>query len=312
MIKNVIIVCLFLVNVLQSQNVVTGKLTTISDYKVVVLYQLKGINQNYIKNVDIIDGNFSMEIPENTAKGMYRLAYDLKQNYYVDFVYNNESIELEFDPNNPDLPATFIKSTENSIQADYLNKTAIFRQKLDSIQLAYFKTNDEQLKASLANRYSNFYDLFVKNQHYFETESTGKLVNHFIKSDFKYYAPQIIPTPQEYLNSEVDHFFDYIDFEDEELRNSIVITQKVIDYVFYLNRSDDPQVQKALYKNSVLKVIQKLGNNNSLVSEISTGLMYAFIQVEATEMIDFILNSIYKKLPEEFVDTEVINEIEAN
>ena len=66
-----------------------------------ILYQLKGVNQNYILNADITKGNFSFEMPENASKGMYRLSYDLEKNLFVDFIYNNESVELQFNGESP-------------------------------------------------------------------------------------------------------------------------------------------------------------------------------------------------------------------
>ena len=307
-----IIFSLFLISyVAQSQNVVKGTFTGVNENKWVILYQLKGVNQNYIANADVVSGKFSFNIPENTPKGMYRLTYDIENSGFVDILYNNESVEVEFDPNNQLETLKIIASEENKLYYNYLNEIEVMRQKLDAIQLSFFRTDDEKQKESLKTDYSSAYELFKNVQTKFETASVGKLANHFIKANQKYYAPTIINTPQEYLNSERQHFFDFINFNDNELRNAVFINQKIIEYVFYLSQSDDAQVQTVLYKNAVIDVLQKIGENNALASEVSATLMLAFTQIQNVTLVDFMLESIYKKLPKEFIDEALVVEVES-
>ena len=306
-----IIFSLFLISyIAQSQNVVKGTFTGVNENKWVILYQLKGVNQNYIANADLVAGKFSFNIPENSPKGMYRLTYDIENNGFVDFLYNNESVEVEFDPKNQVETLKIIASEENKLYYNYLNEIEIIRQKLDANQLTFFRTVEEDKKEFLKDEYSKVFELYKSTQTKFEEISVGKLANHFIKSNQKYYSPAIINTPQEYLNSEKEHFFDFLDFNDSELRNSVFINQKIIEYVFYLSQSDDVQVQTALYKNAVVEVLQKIGENKALASEVSGTLMLAFTQMQNVTLVDFMLESIYKKLPKEFIDDALVLEIE--
>jgi thiol-disulfide isomerase/thioredoxin len=282
-----------------------------NNYEWVILYQLKGLSQNYIANVDVVSGVFKITIPENTPTGMYRISYDLQNNGYVDFIYNNESVDMEFDPKNQLETLHFITSEENKLFANYVNEVELIRQNLDSIQLTFFKSVEEEQKEGLKELYNLTFKNYTNLQTNYEANSVGKLAHHFIKANKKYYAPQIINAPQEYLNSEKVHFFDFIDFNDNELRNSVLINQKVIDYVFYLSQSDDAQVQTALYKNAVVEVMQKIGDNNSLASEVCATLMFAFTQIQNVTLVDFTLESIYKKLPKEYVDAAVVLEVES-
>ncbi|MBP8792282.1 MAG: TlpA family protein disulfide reductase [Lutibacter sp.] len=308
--KKLVYIILFAVGIVQGQNSVKGTISNASEYKYAILYQLKGMNQNYILNADIIAGKFSFEMPADASKGVYRLSYNLEHNLFVDFIYNNEAIEVEFDGKNPTETTNFLISEENKIHSNYFDEITMARLDADAKQLAFLKREDDTSNEALEDAYLDAYQTVTDIQASYEALSEGKLVQHFIKADAKYYAPELIQTPQEYLTSTKEHFFDYIDFNDAELNNSTVISQKVIDYVFYLNQSDDPQVQTALYKSAVLDVLQKIGTNNSLVSEISTVLMYTFIQVKNNTLIDFVLNDVYKKLPFEVVDQVVISEIE--
>jgi len=310
--KNIFFALFLISSIAQSQTSIKGTMNPVNkNYEWVILYQLKGAKQLYIANVTVVDGKFKVDFPENSAKGMYRITYDLKNNGFVDFIYNNETIEVEFDPGYPSGTVKILVSEENKIYNEYQNETNAIRQKLDSLQLAYFKTSDENQKNSSIELYGELYSSYNVSQKKFEDNSIEKLANHFIKSSYKYYAPAIIQTPQEYLNSEKKHYFDFINFNDDELRNSIFLSEKVIDYVFYLNQSDDLEVQYALYKNAVKEVMDKVGENNSLKSELSTILLYTFAQVQNTVLIDFLIDDIYKKLPNEYVDEAVIKDVQS-
>ena len=309
MLKNLLFIVLFISLTVQSQNFVKGKIEPVNDYSWVVLYQLKGAKQLYIKNTTIDKGEFSIEIPQNSSKGMYRLLYSQEGNGYVDFIYNNENIELKYNPEEPVVSLEFINSKENKIYSSYKNELAFRMQQLDSVQLSYFKLITESDKNKANNVYEKSLNNFKNFQTQFEEESEGTLASHFIKSGKKYYSNNLLQTPQEYLNSEKLHYFDFIDFNDEVLSNSIFFSGKIIDYVFYLNGSDDIEVQNKLYVNSVQVVLNKIENSN-LKSEMITTLLYTFAQIENTVLIDFLIDDFYKKLPESLKNESVINEIQ--
>jgi thiol-disulfide isomerase/thioredoxin len=301
----------FLISIgVQSQTYVKGILNPAKDYSWIALYQLKGSEQLYIANTTISNGEFVIELPENTSKGMYRLFYDQQNNGVLDFIYNHENVELKFNPLSPSKTVEFSASEENKIYSKYLIESEIKKRKLDSLQLTFFKLKEENKKNSSKNLYQQARNNFNQFQKQFETNSKGKLANHFITSSNKYYAENLFEVPQKYLNSEKLHYFDFINFEDQELRNSIFMSEKIIAYVFYLNRSNDVDVQNGLYKYAVNEVLFKMGENTALKSEILTTLLFTFAQIENTILIDFLLNNFYLKLPENFIDKTVIKEVQ--
>jgi len=292
----------------QSQTYVTGTLDSAKNYSWIALYKLKGAKQLYVKNAAITNGEFSIEIPTNASIGMYRLAYGQQNGYFIDFIYNNENVKLKFNPENPSESVEFLISEENKIFQNYLYEFAVKQQKLDSFQLSFFKLKDEHERTISNNLYAISRSNFNEFQLLFEKETEGKLSNHFIESSNKYYAPKLIETPQEYLNSEKLHFFDFINFNDQELRNSTFINKKIVDYIFYLNGSDDAEVQNILYKNAVQEVLNKI-DDIDLKSEVLTSLLYTFSQIENIVLIDFIIEDFYNKLPETYRSAAVINDI---
>lgn len=309
MLKKLLFVIVLVSYTIQSQNIVKGILSPAKDYSWVVLYQLKGAKQLYIKNATILNGAFSIDFPQNASKGMYRLMYSMKNGSFVDFIFNNENVELKFDPENPSETVEFLTSEENKIYHKFLLESANRMQQLDSLQLSFFNLEDENDKNIAKDLYEVSNTKFNEFQTKFENNTKGKLANHFVKSSHKYYSPSIIETPQEYLNSEKKHYFDFINFKDAELLNSTFFSKKVIEYVFYLNGSDDVQVQNALYKNAVQEVFQKIEDVN-LKSELLTTLLYTFAQIENTILIDYLINDFYNKLPEELKNATMINEVQ--
>lgn len=290
---------LFFVSILvQSQHTVTGTMKPIdADVSWVALYKLQGSKQNYVQNVTIENGVFKFELPENTSKGMYRLRYKMDNTSIVDFIYNNENVDLEFDPKKSAETLQFLTSEENILFSDFERKSAFFQQKLDSLQYSYFRLEVPEDRLASEKLYKNTlfkYDVFQQEN---EIKAADKLALHYMKVAKKYYSETLFTSPQEYLNSVKTHFFDFIDFTDTYLQHSTFISEHILNYVFYLNVSDDTEVQQLLYKNAVNDLMGKLNDNNTLKSDVLTTLLFSFSQEENVELVNYLLNNFYYKLP---------------
>ena len=118
-----LLLLLFLIGAtIQSQTFVKGTMSPVmNDFEWVILYQLKGAKQLYVANVEINNGEFKVDFPENSPNGMYRLVYDMNNGGYVDVLYSNENIELKFDPSFPSGTLKFLTSEENKLFANYFS-----------------------------------------------------------------------------------------------------------------------------------------------------------------------------------------------
>ena len=301
MLKKLIVLLFFISYSVQSQHFVKGTMNpTNEEFTWVALYQLVGSKQIFIKNGTLENGMFSIEIPENSAEGMYRLHYEMDNINFVDFIFTNKNVELEFDPSKPSETIKFSTSEENILYSNYLNQTNELKQQLNSIQYSYFNLQTENEKNDAAKLYEIYFLKHAEVQEQFEENSIGKLANHFIKASKKYYAQHLIETPQVYLNSEKKHFFDFINFSDETLINSTFITQNVLDYVFYLNVSEDFEVQNILHKNAINEVLGMQTENIKIKRDLITTLLYAFAQNENITIVDYLKKNHYNKLPNEY------------
>jgi thiol-disulfide isomerase/thioredoxin len=252
-----------------------------------------------------------MEIPKGTSSGMYRLSFNPDVFGFADFLFGQEDISLKFNPLNVSNSIEFLTSEENKTYINYLNETASMKQKLDSLQIAFFGLKDKKQDKITIDLFAETLNIYTKTQSEYEKRTEGKLANHFIKSARNYFAPTLFTSPQEYLNSVKQHYFDFINFEDNAMKNSNFFGEKAIEYVFYLNVSDDVQVQNALYKNAVSEVMQKVGENNEVKTEILTSLVYAFEQFQNMSIAGFVINEFYSKLPANFIDEALVDEMQS-
>ena len=311
MLKKLLLLCLFISFSIQGQTWVKGSLKSAEKYSWVALYQLKATSQLYVANATLKDGSFSMKFPSNASSGMYRLLYDLENDGYVDFIYNNETINLEFDPENPTETIVYSTSVENQLYHAYKEEMRASKYLLDSLQRNYFYLKDSIQKKVSNEMYMDIVLTKSKIQENYEKESIGKLVYHFIKSSYTYSASELIKSPQEYLNSVKDHFFDSIDFQNKELINTPFLSEKAVDYVFHLNGSDDAEVQTKLFKRAVLEVLEKVAEDIYIKSELITSLMYTFAQIENSLLTRYLMDHYYDKLPVEYINSDLKDAIHA-
>lgn len=294
----------------QSQHSVTGIVSPKNDLVTrVILYQLKGSKQVYISNSKIDNDQFKLEIPQGTEAGMYRLSFSPVAFGFVDFLFGQENVSLKFDSRNLSNSVEFLTSEENKTYANYLAETLKVQHKLDSLQIAFFGLKDKKQDEITIDSYIKNLNIYTKTQNQYEEKTEGKLANHFIKASRKYFAPSLFVSPQEYLNSVKQHYFDFMDFDDSTLKNATFFSERAIEYVFYLNVSDDAQVQNALYKSAINEIIQKIGENYEVKSDIFTSLIYAFEQFENLTMTSFVIDEFYSKLPEHLKDKALVDEM---
>ncbi|MBL4745452.1 MAG: thioredoxin family protein [Flavobacteriaceae bacterium] len=297
---------LLLKDSVSTQITLKGHLKPAKDYSWVILYRIVGAQQRYVENTQLKAGEFSINMPENATEGMYRLTYDLNNNGYVDFIYNKKDISLVFNPENPGNSLKFIISEENKNFKSYLADITRNQNELDSLQFTYFNSTDKKIAEK---HYLVAYSNLQKTQANYATKSSGTVSESFIYSLQKYNPPVIIETAQEYLNSTKDHFFDFIDFKNPMLINSTILTKKVVNYVYYLNSSEDYQIQQALYKKAMIEVFDLIKEQPMLRAELLTTLMYGFVEMENLPLVDYLMEHYYRKLPETAQDKEVIDDI---
>ena len=308
MLKKILFLFLLFTTLVNAQHTITGKMNPPEKFSWIVLYQLKGAKQDYIVNTTVTNGEFTMTIPKTATPGTYRLIYDIQNRLFVDVIYNNEDISLTFNPLHPNQSIKFSTSNENKIYQQYLKAILKPQQQLDSLQVVYFNATDSKIDKKISELYQKQYANLQATQQQFETLSKEKLVNHFIKASKRYNAATPQKVPSEYLTEVKNHFFDAIDFNDNVLLNSTFISDKINDFIFYMNSSDDKATLTKLRKEAITEVLSKIKGNPKLSKDIQEGLLYNFAQQQDITLTNHVLNS-YIQLPKELQDVAFIGDI---
>ena len=305
MLKKLIIILFIATLSVNAQDTIRVKINPVGQFKKVMIYSVIGASQKYVANASLVDDVFKIVVPKESESGMFRLYFDINNGYF-DFIYNQESVSFTFDADAPETSAVFDISEENKVYQSYLNSIQIQQYKVDSIQYAYF--NPDQ-KPSLIGQYATELNKLYELQESFEKASEGKMAFDFIKSNEKYYHPEIIASPQEYLEITKTHFFDYIDFSNQHLMQSSFFVDGAIEYVFYVNAAEDSEIDDQLKKDAIENTMLKVGENLEPKSEILNSLIYAFAGQQNVEMTNFVLDKYYSKLPEGFKSEVFVSQI---
>ena len=313
--KKILALIFFVSSFAHAQYTIKGTMNPTLKSDWVILYKIEGAKQKFVKNSKIIIdsiivdgkkqavGKFSFSLPKDTKIGAYRITYKLEGAGFVDFFFNKENVSLSFHPQYPNQSVSFSKSKENSFYKNYLNAISKAQQTIDSIQITALQNPNSDLKTVYKTAFDKANSIQKK---YLET-SKGMYVEPFIKASFRNSPSEIIETPQKYMSNMVDTFFDSMDFNNKTLLNSSFLIDRITDYVFYINYSEDALSQQKLYKKSVDKVISK-AENIIFKKDAIEFLISQFEGSKNLELIDYLFENHYNKLPENLQDKKFKDE----
>tara|TARA_R110002124_G_scaffold89643_5_gene229190 strand:+ start:11021 stop:12352 length:1332 start_codon:yes stop_codon:yes gene_type:complete len=291
---------------LQAQYKISGEMNPSEKYTWVILYKTEGARQVFVKSGKIANGKFSFELPADAKPGAYRVSYKTEGSGFADFLFNKEDIAFTFNPEKAEETILFSKSSENKLYQEYISVVSNQQYKTDSLQVAYLKNPI----AKTATLYKTQLVKIAALQKKYLAKSKGKMVYHFIKATNRYNSSNIAKNPQVYLKSINDHFFDTIDFSNPILYNSTFLIDRITDYVFYMNYSDDTTKQRELHDKAVKIVLEK-AKNQLFKKDIIEFLITQFVNANNIDFADYLLNYFYKKLPTNIQNTEfVVNYLE--
>lgn len=296
---------------LQAQFGVQGTIDPDHDYSWILLYKMQNGDQTYVANADVIDGQFNFKIDENQPSGIYRAYYQIENSLYVEFIYNREEVAFSFDPTNPEQSITFSRSEENNMYHNYYQAIRANQQKLDSVQVLYFKASEAKEEVQLTEAYKKILADLREEQNNYEKKSDDLLANHFIKASEQYNAETPFKNPEDYLSAIKSNFFNAIDLSDSTLTHSSFIYDRLNDYVFYLNQGEDQASENVLQKDAIEKAVDWIGNDIEILSSFEVDLLETYLLSENAEMINFVLDNYYLSLPAGNQNEELISRARA-
>jgi hypothetical protein len=297
MIKRLLLLLVLLPSYLLAQHTIKGLLSSSDDFTWILLYKIKDGKQIYLDNAEVNNGAFEFSIPESEHPGVYKIFYQLENQLYVEFIFNKENVEFTFDPYDPLNTINFLESDENILNQRYYNTIINNQTELDSLQVAYFNSSDSKEKKRVRKQYKEKLKEVNSNQLHFENISKGKLVNNIIKASKQYNPKNPIRTPDNYLIDVKKHFFDAIDFGDPVLLNSTIISDKIMDFIFYLNQSDNLKTLNEMQKESINNSLSKIESNLDFKKNVEESILDQYATEQNEEMVNFMLANHYDDLP---------------
>jgi thiol-disulfide isomerase/thioredoxin len=299
----------------QAQFSINGTLTSNLDTDWVVLYQNKDSQQQFVQNTTIKKdnvfmngrnqtiGTFQFELPADTKAGSYRIKYSNREEGFMDFVFNEEDVSFAFHPDYPEQTVLFSESKENIIYKNYLTEIAEQQQKLDSLQITSINNNQLDLKLPYTAELAALNNIQQK----YLRSSKEMYVYPFIKAGLRTNASIIKPDVKEYIHHVRTTFFDNINFSNPTLINSSFLLDKITNYIFYINYSDNEQTQQRLYQQAIETVFSKV-KNNVFKKNVIEFLVEKFEETKNLEIIDFLFENYYNQLPRSLISNAFKNE----
>lgn len=309
--KKLFFALLFISTIANAQYKIKGTLNPTEKYSWILLYKIEGARQVFVKNTtikketkkingkDTTVGVFEFVLPADAKKGSYRVTYDMRNNKFADFLFNKEDVSFTFNPKFPEETISFNQSKENKLFQNYLNAIANEQKKTDSLQVSYIKAPKESTKQLYKSSLSKLKNI----QASFNDSSKGTLANSFIKATNRYNSPKIASNAKEYYNSIINHFFDNVDFNSKDLYNSAFLVDRISDYVFYINYSDDKKTQASLHKKAIAKTLSLI-KDPIFKRDVIEFLIAQFKSAKQVNMIDYLFATYYNKLPKGLQNNE--------
>jgi len=261
----------------------------------VVLYGAEGAKQKYITYADSSDGIFKLAIQKSHSKGMYRLVFNQETMDYLDFLFLNESFEIQFDPTKPDKSPIYKGSAINNTYAQTVHFIGEKQQKIDSLQVLIFQEKEVTKLEELTKKYKSYQKNLIQYTNNFYQKEKNTLIKDLIKANTRIQPQEPIKNPEEYLPYIKEHYFDFVNFSNSNLVHSPILVDKVMDYVFYLTVSRDEETQNNLYKEAVLEVLQRIDNQEQKSGFIQA-LVQSFAKEENIQVTDYLFSEFYDKL----------------
>ncbi len=263
------------------------------------------------------------QFPKNAVQGMYRLVFG--QTTYarvmgeapqqLDFIFNNENVVFETDFKDPFKNLMVVQSEENRVWFDFLQKDAELKNHLDLLkkEVDYFQERvaaakfsqgavngaDLQELEKQAAQKANFWNQLQMERDRFilktVAESDGLLASKYI-SVFREPLQDGFLSQQERLGVYQQEFFRHIDFFDESLMHSPVLTDKIFDYLVTFNQRDFNQEQReTAYMSAVDGVMRQIEplnpgtqNNNPVYEFVLNYLVNGFEQLNMENVLTYI------------------------
>lgn len=200
--------------------------------------------------------------------GFYRLSFS--SNKWIDFIYDNEDVELETDADNILDSLTVLKSESNKIYYDFIKLNKDYKTTAELLQLIlarypkeddYYQTTKEKL-FQVQDDYLNFINITAQ-------ANPNSFIARYVRSAQLPVIDPEIPFEKQltYLKT---HALDNVHFYDDGLIYSDAFTNKSIEYLTYYR---NPQLPMGLLEKEFEAAIDSILNKAKVNEVVYTHLV---------------------------------------
>ena len=256
--------------------------------KKAVFLEIIGEKVNAIDTVLAQENKFNFSL-NGKHSGLYRLKLDEK--HFLNFVYDNEIVEIKTDYNRFIDSLKIIKSKSNQLYYDFLRINRAYKTKSELLNLVLYRypQNDDYYKVTQQKlvQVQNDYLNFVNNVS--QKNSDTFIARYIYSSQLPVVESSLSVNAQnEYLRK---HALDKVNFNDATLCYSDLFTNKAVEYLFYYRDSDIPK--NLLEKEFTLAVdtlMNKAKTNKIVLKQITDYLINGFREYGFDSILDYIID----------------------
>ena len=205
-----------------------------------ILLRMYNGNMYVVDSTAVIEqGTVQFEVPDGVPVGMLRCILGMSdytrfgggQSVHIDFIFNNEEIDMKLDFQNPIESVEVVSSDENRIYFEFLKSEALFYRKLGLLEQVVLSYPDKDEFYQKALEYYRKFQV-QRNRLIDKTFSTNPktLAGRIIKNQKVPIADGGIPLERRDSLFKAD-FLKLVDFNDTVLLYTNVYTDKVFQYL---------------------------------------------------------------------------------
>ncbi len=265
---------LFTGQIFFGQDTLKVQLHPARNYPWTVLYQLKNVQQEYVNNKQQNKDSSFVYNMQGQKPGMYLLMYDMNNQNFIYFIYNNEPVDLEIFPAKHN--KIFIhKSKENKVFLPFSTKHNKVVAELNKLEK---KLTTGHLTAEDKKTFNQKKQELKQLQINFLKKSKNLLAHKYITAMDEYYPDINLPV-KAYWKDKKARYFQHLDFNDPDLQRSNIIINKINKYVFDIDPPKEPKTKHLEYMKRIEEILPKI-KNQDYRENIIISLTNSFINID--------------------------------
>ncbi len=284
-----LILIFFLSNSFTFTQQINIKIENLNQEKAVLNF-LSGERSELVDTIKVTSQGYFQFTLDQKHSGLYRLSF--KNNTRIDFIYDNEDVEIITEVNNIFDSLKVIKSESNKIYYDFIRLNKSYKSKTELLQLVlahypkddnYYQTTKEKL-IQVQEEYLNFVNVTA------QADPTS-FISRYVRSSQLPVIDIGVP-PDVQLNYFKTHALDNVNFYDDDLIYSDAFTNKTIEYLTYYRNPQLPlELLEKEFMLAVDSILNKAKVNEIVYQHIVEYLINGFREFGFEKVIDYIIDN---------------------